>query len=436
MSYRKRLERDLDGWIERGLVPQQSREPILSSVPERRAPWSVSGAAALLGAILVSLAVLSFVAANWAGMERATRFVIILVALWASFGTAAFASWRGKGTGVVHAAALIGAVLFGAAIMLTAQTFNISAFRNTGLLIWAVGALATALVIPSRPALILATLIGAGWLGAELANTLAPDLVWGYLPLWLVMAGCASALRSRIAAHILSLSLFAWLAFMLERTGNVTGLTQIQSVSLFVLIAALIAVTGLFARERNRFGAGILGLWALALGLAGGWALQFPLESLGARDAMPTASLPGLAAAGIVTLAVFAVLALRVRTRAMALPVALLGALAAGLVLALPALAHALDPSAVFVLRLVVGALIFALAAALIASGAREGRRVAGTLGILLFIAQCLYVYATLFGSLLSTAVFFLAGGVLLFAVSLVAARVQLRLNRTKGESR
>ena len=121
MSYRKRLERDLDGWIERGLVPQQSREPILSSVPERRAPWSVSGAAALLGAILVSLAVLSFVAANWAGMERATRFVIILVALWVSFGTAAFASWRGKGTGVVHAAALIGAVLFGAADQRLAQ---------------------------------------------------------------------------------------------------------------------------------------------------------------------------------------------------------------------------------------------------------------------------------------------------------------------------
>lgn len=435
MSYRKRLERDLDGWIERGLVPEQSREPILSSVPGPRASWSVSGAAALLGAILVCLAVLSFVAANWSGMERATRFGIILVALWASFGTAAFASRRGAGGSVVHAAALIGAVLFGAAIMLTAQTFNISAFRNTGLLIWAAGALATALVIPSRPVLILATLIGAGWLCAELTNALAPDLVWGYLPLWLVTAGCASALRSRIAAHILSLSLFAWLAFMLERTGELTGLTPIQSVSLFVLIAALIAVTGLFARERNRFGAGILGLWALALGLAGGWALQFPLETLGARETIPAASLPGLAAAGIVTLAFLALLLVRVRARAMALPLALLGAVAAGLVLALPALAHALDPSAIFVLRLGVGGLVFALAAALVASGAREGQRVAGTLGILLFIAQCLYVYATLFGSLLSTAVFFLAGGVLLFAVSLIAARVQLRLTRKKGES-
>jgi len=187
-GYLKRLARDLDRWIADGLVPAQNRQAILDSAAPSPRRGSAAGAAATLGAILLALAALSFVAANWSELPKLARFILILAALWASLGGAAAAFARGA-PALGHALALLGAALFGAAIMLTAQTFNMSAFRNTGVLIWAAGALATALVIPSRPVLVLAAGVGALWAGLEAGNPFAPGPVWTYLALWAVTAG-------------------------------------------------------------------------------------------------------------------------------------------------------------------------------------------------------------------------------------------------------
>lgn len=84
-------------------------------------------------------------------------------------------------------------------------------------------------------------------------------------------------------------------------------------------------------------------------------------------------------------------------------------------------------------IEIVAGAVVFAIAAAMVAEGARAGRGFTGGLGTVLFIAQALHVYTALFGSLLDTALFFLIGGLLLIAMSVIAMRVQSRKQaRTK----
>ena len=53
-SYRRRLEQDLDGWIDRGLVPAENRGAILDSVGEGRR-LDAATALAIIGALLAGV---------------------------------------------------------------------------------------------------------------------------------------------------------------------------------------------------------------------------------------------------------------------------------------------------------------------------------------------------------------------------------------------
>ncbi|HMP63596.1 MAG TPA: DUF2157 domain-containing protein, partial [Phenylobacterium sp.] len=76
-GYKARLAKDLDGWIEAGLVPAASRGAILASAAEGRR-LDAGAALAILGAVLAGLAVIAFVAANWDAIPRLVRFAMIL----------------------------------------------------------------------------------------------------------------------------------------------------------------------------------------------------------------------------------------------------------------------------------------------------------------------------------------------------------------------
>jgi len=423
-GYLRRLTRDLDRWIAGGLVPAQNRQAILDSASVPRAGWTASGAAAILGAVLLALAALSFTAANWPDLPRLARFTVIIAALWASFAGAAFAFARGN-PAAGHALALLGAALFGAAIALTAQTFNMSAFRNTGVLIWAGAALVTALAIPSRPVLALAALLGALWAGMEAGNPLVSHAVWGYAPFWFLTAAAAVRLRSLAAMNLLAAGLLVWTGHILFETGR-DVLTHAQHIAAFTLIAGALAMTAALARDRAVFGAGVISGWAGAGAALGVLTLQ---AALGYTHETAGGSALYAVIAGGALAVIAATSAWRVRTQRLALWPAL--ALAGtGLMTAALPFAHAGRAGGLEVLT---GALIYAAAAALILIGARLGRRFTGGLGVALFVLQSLYVYTRLFGDLLNTALLFFIGGLVLFAVSFLITRLQKRLASDEG---
>jgi uncharacterized membrane protein len=426
--YTKRLQRDLDRWIEAGLVPAQNRQAILNDVAPEPGRWSAQGAAAILGAVLLALAALSFVAANWSELSRVVRFALILGALWASYGGAAFAFAR-KNAAVGHALALLGAALFGGAIALTAQTFNLSAFRNTGILIWAVGALSTALVIPSRPVLIASSLIGGFWLLSEAQNPLAPAVLWAYPLLFAVSAAAASRLQSNVAMNLSAIGLGWWLMHTLHEVHQLYELESVAAMVCFALICGALALGAALLRDRGVPGAGVIAAWGAAGAAAGVFAAQFTLDDYARPESVLAYSV--IAAPTLLIIAGLLIAQVRAghlgRTSSLALGGA--GAIS----FALPYGVYLASDSTLAALQFLVGGAIFAAGVILILMGSAPGRRAAGAIGVVLFTAQAIYVYAELFGGLLGTAAFFFVGGVLMIVLSVVLTRIARRLG--KGEA-
>lgn len=448
-KYRKRLTGDLDRWIANGLVAAESRDAILDDIAPVARGWSASGALAILGSVLLALAAISFVAANWTHLGNLVRLILIFGTLWACFLSAGWAFGR-RHPALGHALALLGAALFGVAMVLVAQIFNMSSWRYTVLAIWAVGAIGTALVIPSRPVLILAALLGSSWVWAETFNPFAHGVLWSYLPLWAVTMIAASRMRSLVAANLLAIGINIWIAFLLWDYAQDGRLSELQSSSILILACGASAMLFAALRDREWFGFGALTNWSTSLALLAGFVAQFPLDRFEARIGRNEEAIDGwLAVAGVsgpdywilagLFIAVFAGALIwryltRSETRTLALP-AIAAVLAAML---LPTFAEWLGGNAVLPLRVVVGVIVFALSITLILYGSREGRRYTGGVGIALFIAQTLYVYGETFGDLLDTSLFFLIGGLLLFGLSIAVIRLQKRIagkNGTEAES-
>lgn len=445
--YRRRVAADLEHWIRQGWVEARHRQAILDSLGPGGGGWSAAGASAILGAILLGLAALSFVAANWDALPRLARFALIIGALWGAFGGAARAFASGH-PGLGHALAMLGVLLFGAGIVLTAQTFNMAAFRNTGVLIWTIGAAVAASVVVSRPTAVLAALLGLLWLWLEYVNPFAPEPLWGYLALWALTGALASHLGSRVAWQVLSLGLLVWIGASLWRLTEANQLAEFEQACAFVIIVTTLAVAATMVYERGLLGAGSLARWAATVAVLTGASLQFPLTGLdgavssddpGGYDASALALLGGdgtlywLLSLGSAT-GLAALLTLRVVGGRLPLVAAATLAASALLIVLLPAILRWSGPELLIAIRLVFGAAVYALATALIALGSDEARRYLGGLGVLLFCLQSIYVYTVLFGTLLDTALFFFVGGFLLIGLSMLLVRTQRALTKAQPQ--
>lgn len=135
-GYKARLERDLDRWIEGGLVSAENRGAILDTVSEgRRVDASV--ALAVVGALLLGIAAIAFIAANWAEIPRLARFVLVIAVFLSVAGGAAWAS-RGDRPILANTLLTVATLIYAAAIGLTGQIFDIAgdpqrALRGAGL---------------------------------------------------------------------------------------------------------------------------------------------------------------------------------------------------------------------------------------------------------------------------------------------------------------
>lgn len=255
-SYRRRLERDLDDWIGRGLVPADSRAPILDTVGEGRR-LDAATALAIIGGLLAGVAVIAFVAANWAEIPRIARFALILATFLGAAGGAAWASGRGR-TVTSHVLLSVAALVFAAAIGLTGQIFDIAgdppaALKGAGL---AAVLLAFAGRSPWAAAVGLAFIVLGDMAGARFFDASKPWIGW------VVVAAPLGALtavwwRSQALAHVSAMAaIFSVLT--LERLGR--GHEEIT----FLTAALVLAVgAGLARSVRERAGgaAGVLYGW-------------------------------------------------------------------------------------------------------------------------------------------------------------------------------
>ncbi len=162
------LDKQLERWISAGVVDAGTAARIRtfeeSQGSGERLRWPVLLAVAL-GGVLLCAGVLLFVAAHWDELSPAWRFTLVmfLVALFPIAG--ALTEERFPALSTTFYA--IGTICVGAGIFLTAQIFNLQEHWPTGILMWAVGALAGWLLLRHWTQAALLALLIPAWLAGE-----------------------------------------------------------------------------------------------------------------------------------------------------------------------------------------------------------------------------------------------------------------------------
>lgn len=411
--YVRQLKRDLDDWIARGLVPESSREAILKSAGADSG-MSLSAMIAVLGVILIGAAAMSFVGANWEQMTKLVRLIVLFGTMWAAFAGAAML--HASRPSLSGALVLLGVLMFGANIMLIAQTYHINAHFPDGIWLWGMGAIAAAALAPSRASLAFALVLGGLWTWQERWD-FDQALFLPFLPYWAACAVLAGLLNWRPGVHLAALTLIMWIVLSFEGLQALLGWTDVEMASLFALAPlAIWAGNAAFKSESERH---VLTVehYAVFAFVVAFWFLHL-MDS----PAKQSASWVGVA---------------------VILSAASIGAAIYGLrngshtVIDIAGIAFFCAATAVFVLmtgspdaeqRLVACVAILIVILWLLARGVRIEDRFLINFALVGFGVWVLYAYFVVFGALMDQAVFLLAGGVLLIGLSLFLDRVRRRL--------
>ena len=427
-SYRRRLADDLPRWSERGWVTPEGGAAILASFDERRSTLGLSAVVGGLGAILLGLGVLAFVAANWEEMPRLLRFGLLVGGMGGSYAAAALLDRRGL-PALSDAAVMLAGFVFAGAIALIGQTYHLSGDFADALLLWTAGCLGAAFLTRSPGATVLALAGSAYWtwlVTVEAGNV--PH--WGGLGAVLLAGAVATMLWSRFARLCAVAALLFWLTVTVGAAAEGLDWTLAGALALGAQMALLLWAAGVvLASLRGRGRVAALGedaLWPAVATLLGCLAVLQLTRYFGEpteRGAWIPLCLVALVLA--TGLGLFAWLRRRIALHDVA-AVGLIGA---------STLAYAAAPLADgFGSRLVGGVLVLGavLWAVILGEGGRN--RFGKVTGLLAFALEVLYLYVVTLGTVLDTALAFLLGGVLFIGLSYLLLRIDRRLlGRTKA---
>src|SRR5664279_2197402 len=176
-SYRKRLAAELPKWLDAGWVTAEGAAAILSSANgdgHRRSTFGFSAILGTLGALLLGLAVLAYVGAQWEAVPRILRFALIAAAMLVAYA-ATFEFERRRLRIFAEAGVLAGGLVYAGGIALVGQTYHLAGDFSGAVMLFEAGVLGAALFTGS-PTMTVLGLIGAGywtWL-ATVENHTAP----------------------------------------------------------------------------------------------------------------------------------------------------------------------------------------------------------------------------------------------------------------------
>ncbi len=236
-AYKDKVKQDLDRWIAQGLVSSDRRDAILATLPEARR-LDAATALAWVGGLLLGIAVISFIAANWDGLPRIARFGLVLTAFAIAAGAGAWAS-HAKRPILSNIALMLAALIFAAAIGLTGQIFDIAGDPKAAALAAGVAGFALALAGRSTGAATVGLIFIAigDFTGRELFSSVDNDA-----PLMLIAAplGAFFALRwgSAPLAHVAALAIIYCFGWFSVRAEADAGVFLFLSVGLAAMAAA------------------------------------------------------------------------------------------------------------------------------------------------------------------------------------------------------
>jgi uncharacterized membrane protein len=282
--FRGALKREIPRWLDSGILPPEAANALearyrlgeLESEGGRLLAAFIFG----IGGLLLGGGVLAFVAAHWSTLGAAFKVALIFSGL-LGFHGAGFYLWHFRGwPRLGHALVLTGCLVYGAAIGLMAQVFNVHSEWQRGFGAWAAGTIAVAWAVGSSWAGLLALGVGLVWFNGELFDHGA---FWWAFPFLVAALVVPLAFRSRSKA----LHFFSMLA-LVEAFASIAGKEGHSSPAVLMGWAAggfLVWAWGEFTEARTPcpFLAGsarVAGLVALALG-AYVWSFHWPWSERG-----------------------------------------------------------------------------------------------------------------------------------------------------------
>lgn len=268
-NYRRRVERDLVRWREAGWITPAGEGAIRDDLTKNVRTLGLANSLAILSAVLIGFAVMSFVGANWQEMPRVLRLGLLFGSLWASYGLAGYLAERGL-RGFSDAAILLGVAIFGASIMLISQMYHMDGNPPDAVLLWAAGAVLAGVVLRSNPALAATMVLVCVWgiMEAGMRNS----VFWPFLGPWAIVSAAFYWRRWRPGLHLSGLALTGFVVSLgyLLNEGHAQGV--VVAIGLLVVAAS---IAGHYVRPD------LPGLWpgilnyGIVIGSAGLLALQF-----------------------------------------------------------------------------------------------------------------------------------------------------------------
>ncbi len=187
------LPAEVEHWRASGIISGEQARAILGSYdfPEAaEAPRNrLVTVLLIMGAVLVGLGVILFVAANWQEISPGVKLAMMFIGIPVIYGAGFLLRYRFDYPRVGTALIFLGSIAYGAAIHLIAQTYHIPVNHPNLVLYWFLGVLPLAYVVRSQPVMILALVTGlaaVGFRGQEwlLDEDFIPSLA---MPLYLAL---------------------------------------------------------------------------------------------------------------------------------------------------------------------------------------------------------------------------------------------------------
>jgi len=206
-AYRQRLEADLERWEANGVITPAVGATIRVALPPLAPGINIAVVVAIVGGLLIAAAFLAFVAAHWIELARLLRLAILFAGILAAHGLGGWFARAGQPV-LADLCAAVGAIIFGAGIALVGQMYHLGSDFAGGMLLWSLGALATAALTGSRGALAVALVAATIWSSMRILEVREPH--FSFVVVWVIAAGLALAWKSRVAAHLVALAALAW----------------------------------------------------------------------------------------------------------------------------------------------------------------------------------------------------------------------------------
>ncbi|WP_147545686.1 DUF2157 domain-containing protein [Rubeoparvulum massiliense] len=369
-------------WVEEGIITAEQRENILQLYKKRISAIQIF---TILGAILIGFAALSFVAANWQGMDLWWKVILIYVVMSLSYHMGYEMDRRGLKAWSLSFG-LLGTLLFGVGLLLFEQLFHPPFLSENALYLWSIGIFLVGYVYKMQwfPIFGLIVLniaqVSGGWDGSS---------DWYYLLVFILLFlpylyRYGTGLLQLVA--LLSFSVNVWYLILSAQVG-----------SLWMLIYAMILLLVSLWQERiviHRFfryiGLLIAFLFTFAFGIDTG----LPETAAGS---IPLVGIGGLLAIGYLLL-------LRHQGKTIRfLDLVLFTPLFLGCVV---------EVEWFYILMLYIASFYF------ITVGIRQHDEAEYYTGFILFLVATLQGYSLFTWKMMNKSLFFLIGGLLLFAIS------------------